>query len=288
MSKPGGIRVFDGAVAVITGGASGIGRALGEALGKRGCEVILADLQASLAEEAAVGIRASGGKAVALELDVTHYAAVERVVQETYTRCGRLDYMFNNAGIGIGGELRDLEVRDWEKIIDVNFRGVVYGVQAAYPMMVRQGFGHIVNTASLAGLTPWGMLASYAATKHAVVGLSKSLRIEATLRGVRVSVLCPGAIRTSILDRGGRFGRFVGDPPKEGVERFWKRFRPMEPDKFARQALRQVARNEPIIIVPSSVKLIWWLDRLSPKLGIALGRSIFRIALKDFGTGHQG
>jgi NADP-dependent 3-hydroxy acid dehydrogenase YdfG len=105
---------------------------------------------------------------------------------------GRIDYLFNNAGIGIGGEVDSFTLHDWSDIIDVNLRGVVHGIQAVYPIMIRQRCGHIVNTASMAALITTVGQAGYTATKHAVVGLSKALRVEAEHHGVQVSVLCPG------------------------------------------------------------------------------------------------
>jgi NAD(P)-dependent dehydrogenase (short-subunit alcohol dehydrogenase family) len=265
------IRTYQGAVAIITGGASGIGKALGEALAARGAEVVLADRQIELAEKVAAGIREEGGSATAAEVDVTDFSAIERVVQDTLTGYGRLDYFFNNAGIGIGGEARLYQIDDWYPVLDVNLKGVVHGIQAAYPVMMEQRFGHIINTASMAGLMPSPGIVSYSATKHAVVGLSTSLRIEAEDFGIRVSVVCPGAIDTPILV-GGKYGRML-DPidPKIQRER-WQRLRPMPADRFAQKVLRAVAKNKPIIIVPSWWKVFWWLNRLSPSLGLYVAR----------------
>ena len=122
---------------------------------------------------------------------------------------GRLDLMFNNAGITWGGDTELLTLDQWNAIIDVNIRGVVHGVAAAYPLMVRQGHGHIVNTASMAGLAAAGQITSYVMTKHAVVGLSLALRSEAAGRGVGVLAVCPTAVETPILDKGA-IGGFVG------------------------------------------------------------------------------
>ncbi len=173
------IRVFDGTTAIVNGGASGIGRALAEELAKRGSEVVLADLQIELAEKVASEIHAVGGKAQAVGIDVVDFSAMERLIQDTVKRTGRLDYVFNNAGIGIGGSVEHYGIEDWHQILDVNLRGVINGVHAAYKVMIVQGFGHIVNTASLAGLMPSPGQVAYATTKHGVVGLSKSLRAEA-------------------------------------------------------------------------------------------------------------
>jgi NAD(P)-dependent dehydrogenase (short-subunit alcohol dehydrogenase family) len=272
--KP-GLRTYSGAVAIVTGGASGIGRALAEALAQRGAEVVLADRQTDLAEQVAAKIRGSGGSAAVADLDVTDFAAVDRLVQQIRERRGRLDYFFNNAGIGIGGEVREYSIDDWNRVFAVNLHGVANGIQAAYPVMLRQGFGHIINTASMAGLMPSPWTVSYAATKHAVVGLTTSLRIEAAPAGVRVSVLCPGVIRTPIL-QGGKFGKMLPSLEPAIREQRWERFRPMDPGLFARKALRAIARNEAIIVIPAWWKLIWWLNRLSPTLGLAFGHTLHR------------
>ena len=270
------IRIFDGATAIVTGGASGIGRALAEELARRGCEVFLADLQIDLAEEVASDIQVSGGKAKAVKIDVTDFPAMEQLVQETVKRTGRLDYIFNNAGIVIGGYVSQYSIEDWNQIVDVNLRGVINGIQAAYKTMIAQGFGHIINTASMAGLMPGPGNVAYTTTKHAVVGLSKSLRAEAAQMGVRVSVLCPGVVRTPILEGGGKYGKMLIDIPPEQVRQLWEKLKPMSPNLFAEKVLKSVAKNKAIIIVPSWWKVYWWINRLSPSLGMFHLKSVFR------------
>ena len=271
------LRIFDGAVAIMTGGASGIGRALSEALGRRGASVVLADRQVTLAQEVAAGIQERGGKASAVELDVTDFTAVDQLVRATVQAQGRLDYMFNNAGIAIGGEARLCRIEDWASVLNVNLHGVVNGVQAAYPVMLGQGYGHIVNTASMAGLLPMPMAVSYATAKHAVVGLSKSLRVEAAQYGVRISALCPGVIRTPIL-HGGKYGKQLQPVAPEVQEKFMQQYRPMDPSLFAERVLDALARNKPIIIVPGWWRLLWWIGRLSPGLEAYLVQQSYRSA----------
>lgn len=270
------LRTFGGAVALVTGAASGIGRAISEALASRGAHVVLADIDD--AEPVARQIGDRGGRASARHLDVTRFADVQQLVGRTVQELGRLDYVFNNAGIGVAGEIADYTMDSWERIVGVNLMGVVHGVQAAYPVMLRQGFGHIVNTASMAGLTYSAGMASYATTKHAVVALSQALRAEAQSRGVRVSVLCPGVIRTPLL-LGGRHGIFVGSMSEAGqralFQEFFERFRPMAPAVFAEKVLDQLARNKSIIIVPGWWRIFWWLARLSPALSLLLARKTF-------------
>lgn len=282
-SSDGGLRTFRGAVAIVTGGASGIGRAIGEDLAQRGADVVLADLQAEVAEQVAEGIRRSGGSATAVDLDVTRFEAVEALVEKTVNRAGRVDYMFNNAGIAIGGETSSYRIDDWRKVLDVNLNGVVHGVQAVYPLMIRQGFGHIVNTASVAGLLPMPLGVSYATTKHAVVGLSKSLRVEAERRGVRVSVMCPGVIRTPILT-GGVHGRLQFPMTKELALAMWERLRPIEPQVFAKAALNAVARNKQVIVIPRWYGAICTVFRLSPSLELAFSRKSFADTVRSYET----
>lgn len=258
---------FDGKVAVITGGASGIGAALAKGLARHGAEVVLADRQLALAEQVAETIRRAGGRAVARELDVRDMEAFSRLVDETEARSGGVDFLFNNAGIGVGGEMHTYSPRDWDDVFDVNLRGVAYGVQAVYSHMIQRGSGHIVNTASMAGLVGAPGAGSYVAAKHAVVGLSKALRTEAKLHGVRVSVVCPGAIATPILT-GGKYGRMnaLGLSDAKILE-MWALMRPMDVDVFAEKVLRAVAKNEGIIVVPAWWKAFWLLERVSPALG---------------------
>lgn len=276
------LRVFNGAVAMVTGGASGIGRALAVELARRGAEVVLADLQEEAVGAAAAEIRSTGAEATASVLDVADFEAVQNLVRVTMARTGRLDFLFNNAGIGIGGEVRDYTLEDWNRLIDVNLRGVVHGVQAAYGYMAGQGFGHMVNTASIAGLVPTPFETGYGMTKHAVVGLSQSLRIEAVDHGVRVSVLCPGVIRTPILD-GGRYGRIVAEIPREKTMAIWERLRPMDPNLFAGKVLDQVVANRAIIIVPGWWKIFWWIHRFSPALGMRLVGKSYRDMKRELG-----
>lgn len=163
---------YDGKVAVITGGASGIGAAIGHALAEFGCTVILADVQIELAETTADKIRKLGGKAHSLTLDVRDVAAYEQTLKQVVKDHGQLDFLFNNAGIVVFAEAVDHTNQDWQNVIDINLRGVVNGVQCAYPIMREQGFGHIINTASLAGLVPVPWQIAYVATKSAVVAIT--------------------------------------------------------------------------------------------------------------------
>ena len=265
------LRTFAGGVALLTGGASGIGAALGRELATRGAVVVLADRDGQEAKAEAAHIAAVGGRAEAATLDVRDAPAVAALVADVFGRHGRLDYLFGNAGIAVGGEQLDLRLEDWRDAVEVNLMGVVHGVQAAWPRMLGQGFGHVVNTASMAAFLPTAMAAPYGATKSAVFALSRALRLEGAPRGVRVSVLCPGVVRTPILD-GGRHGRLRNFIPKGTLTALNERLRPMDADAFARRALDDVARNRSVIIYPAAWRLLPLVSRMAPWLLDALLR----------------
>ncbi len=267
-------------VAVVTGGASGIGAALGEALARRGCVVLLADTDADGVHRAAERISRIGpGRVVGRVVDVRDPEQLSEAVQCAVADYGRLDLLFNNAGIAIGGYTHELSLAHWQRAIDVDLYGVIHGVRAAYPIMLRQGYGHIVNTASLAGVVPAPALLPYATAKFGVVGLSLGLRAEAARRGVRVSVVLPGVIDTPILGR----KQEPGLPMTPSMERMdptsftlhMSGSRVLYPaDRFARHVLRGVAANKAIIVAPATVRSLWRLSRLFPGLveGMAIRR----------------
>lgn len=266
-----GLRSFEGAVALVTGGASGIGAALGRELARRGAKAVLADRDAAEAEAQAARIAAAGGRAEARMLDVRDAAAVDAAVADVFARHGRLDYLFNNAGIAVGGEAVDLRLEDWREAIEVNLMGVIHGVQAAWPRLAAQGFGHVVNTASMAAFLPTALAAPYGTTKSAVLGLSLALRLEGEPRGLRVSALCPGVIRTAILD-GGRHGRLRNFIPAATLAAMNERLRPMDADLFARRALDDVRRNKDVIVHPRGWRMLRLLQSTCPWLVRALSR----------------
>jgi NAD(P)-dependent dehydrogenase (short-subunit alcohol dehydrogenase family) len=268
-------RVYRGANAIVTGGASGIGRALGERLAVLGAHVTIVDFRSDLAERVAAGIRAAGGSAQSEFLDITEFQATEELYQRIAARTGRLDYVFNNAGIWMMGDANAFSLDDWNRLIDVNLRGTIHGTKAAYDIMIKQKSGHIINTSSVAGLTPDPGCTAYATTKHAIVGLCKSLRIEASRHGVKVSVLCPGVVETPLLVGGGTFGKVIDDVKSEKMRQMWKRMRPMPVDAFASRALHDIAKNKPVIVWPVRGKLFWWIDRLSPSLCIRMARDMY-------------
>ena len=193
-----------GRVAVVTGAASGIGRALAEEFAAAGSAVVVADIDGAEAEVVASGIQATGGEAAAVTVDVSGAAAVDGLAATTLERFGRVDVLCNNAGVSTFNLLRDQTLDDWRWVFDVNVWGVVHGLQSFVPVMRRQGTpAHIVNTASMAGLLSGVVfIGPYAATKVAVVSISETLAQELALDGVPigVSVLCPSSVDTRVME----------------------------------------------------------------------------------------
>jgi NAD(P)-dependent dehydrogenase (short-subunit alcohol dehydrogenase family) len=265
--------MFAGKVAVITGGGSGIGAGMAAELRRQGATVVTADVR--------------GGD---VELDVRDRAAVEATLERVITEHGRLDLLFNNAGISMGGETHRMDPSYFDRIIDVNLRGVVNGVMAAYPRMVEQGHGHIVNTASMAGLAGAPLVAAYSMTKHAVVGLTTSLRPEAALHGVKVSALCPGTVDTPILDSAPP-PDLPAQPPETLTGRQFLavlKQKPISPQQFAGPALRGVAKNKALIIVPTIGTPMWWFVRLTPGGYERISRYGVRRVLRHLEAGTGG
>lgn len=271
-------RHFERKVALVTGAASGIGKALASELVDRGAMVVVSDIDGpavvAVAEELerrAGGNIASPTRAIPAVLDVTDADAVAELVARTAREHGGIDLIFNNAGIGVGGDVKDLSTAHWQRVLDVNLWSVINGVAAAYPLMISQGRGQIVNTASLSGLLPSPLLVPYSTSKHAVVGLSVGLRMEAAKYGVRVNVVCPGVIDTPLLDKSNPSDLPAADSPNIRAMLTQLLGTPYPAASLASDVLDGVAVNRAIIVAPAHARRAWAIYRASPRLLIDQG-----------------
>ncbi len=189
-----------GKVVVITGASSGLGEATARLLSAEGATVVLGARRVERLKSLADELTANGGKALAVATDVTHCDQVKRLVDAAVQKFGRIDVMINNAGLMPHSPLERLKIDDWDRTIDVNIKGVLYGIAAALPYMKQQKAGHIINVSSVAGhkVSPNG--AVYCATKHAVRALSEGLRTEVKPYNIRTTIISPGAVATELPD----------------------------------------------------------------------------------------
>lgn len=218
-----------GSVAVVTGASSGIGAAVAEVLAADGAAVVLVARRKERLQALADRIRSAGGDADVAPTDVTRRAEVEAMVAGTVERRGRVDILVNNAGVMPLAPLADARVDQWERMIDVNLKGVLYGLGAVLPIMVRQGSGHVVNIGSVAGRRPFPGGSVYAATKFAMRALSWGMHLElGAEHGIRVTDIQPGVVATELFDH------IEDDDIRTGFKQGWEGRRPLQPEDVAR------------------------------------------------------
>jgi NAD(P)-dependent dehydrogenase (short-subunit alcohol dehydrogenase family) len=194
------VKRFDGKVALVTGGASGIGRACVLAFAREGAKAVVVDLNSELGEETVAAVKNASGDAIFLQVDVSDPQAVEQMVADTVKAFGSLDIAVNNAGIG--GELNptgEYSIDGWQKVIDINLNGVFYCMRYEIPQMVKQGGGAIVNMASILGAVGFATASAYVAAKHGVLGLTKAAALEYAAKGIRINSIGPAFINTPMV-----------------------------------------------------------------------------------------
>lgn len=248
------MHTYQQATAIITGAASGIGRALAGHLLHRGARVMLADCDDAGLAETAQTFSMHGDRVCTFRVDVTDAASVAAMVREAHAAWDRIDYLFNNAGIGGSLAIEGATLEHWHRIVDINLWGVVHGVQAVLPHMLARRSGHIVNTASISGLLPFPGQALYNTTKYAVVGLSETLRHELRDDGVRVTVVCPGPVTSGIWGVPILGARGEARPPDGAVSAI----------EAADFILAGVARGEGIVAFPALHRWLWRWQRWLP------------------------
>jgi len=204
---------LDGAAAVLTGAGSGIGRATALALAARGARVVVSDLDAARAEETAAMVVANGGEAVASRVDVARQDDLEALRDRAIERFGRVDIVFNNVGVLAMGAPESLPLEAWQRVLDLNLLSVARSNLVFLPLLLAQGRGHVVNTASASGLLAYGFdRLPYVASKHAVVGVTEALAIYLGPKGVGVTCVCPSGVATNIVEQITVYGNGSSSP----------------------------------------------------------------------------
>ncbi|MGH2906252.1 MAG: SDR family NAD(P)-dependent oxidoreductase [Solirubrobacterales bacterium] len=266
-----GKQQFAGSSALVTGAASGIGREIALQMAGHGAFVLVTDVAPGI-DVVVSEIVAAGGRAEARRVDVSRREDLQGAVDQIVAEHGRIDYIFNNAGVAIFGEFEVVTLDDWDKIIDVNLKGVAYGSKIAYDQMVEQGSGHIVSTASVAGLIPVPLQAHYVATKHAIVGMHKTLELEAAGRGVKTTVFCPAFVETGMIENNTLRGTLEGTDARKLMP-----LKPLGADKAVARLLDGVAAGKPIVITPFYGRLGWWFERFS----LPLSQRFHKLSLRE-------
>jgi NAD(P)-dependent dehydrogenase (short-subunit alcohol dehydrogenase family) len=253
---------FRGKTAFITGGASGIGLGMARAFGRTGMDVVVADIDKKAAVAAVAQLAEQQIRAVPVYCDVSERGSVRAAALEAVAAFGKVHIVCNNAGVAVGGPIGAVGERDWDWIIDVNLKGVVYGTETFTPLIVSHGEGgHIINTASMAGMLSPPGLEPYSATKFAVVALSEGWLLQLAPLGIGVSVLCPGFVRTRIHESGrGRQDRYGGqgevDPGVAATREAAAQqvLSGIDPDIVGERALEAVKAGEPYIFTHPNMK----------------------------------
>jgi 3-oxoacyl-[acyl-carrier protein] reductase len=194
------MRRLNGKVAVVTGSSSGIGKAIALRFGTEGAKVVVSARRLKLCEQTAAEIKMKGGEAWAFQTDVSVERDVERMIEETVQRYGRLDILVNNAGIVSGGGVAETATKSFDEVINVNLRGTFFCCREGFKQMKKQGGGVILNISSVAGVQAWAGTGIYSASKHGVMALTKALADEGRAHHIKVSAICPGAVADDLVD----------------------------------------------------------------------------------------
>lgn len=243
----------------ITGGASGLGRALAEAYARDGAKVCIGDINAERCAETLAALKALGAEAHALPCNVTDEADLVAAAAWLKQSWGGVDLVFNNAGVADAGGIDEMPIADWQWMIDINLLGVVRGCKAFVPMLKSQGSGHLINTASMAGLIHPPMMSAYNATKAAVVALSETLQAELHPQGIKVSVVCPAFFRTNLAESVRTANADMARLTSKLINKS-----PIGADEIAAMVKAGVARGDFHVLTHAKERRIWLFKRAVP------------------------
>lgn len=270
-----GIKDFKNKVVVITGAGSGIGRATAIAFARQEAILVIADKDEQRLKAVQNEIEDIGSRAIIKQLDVSDKTQVQELAHSVIQEFGRVDILHNNAGVSVGGKIEDSSLEDWEWLLNINLWGVIYGIYYFLPYMIKQKYGHIINTSSVLGLAATPATGIYSTAKFAIVGLGEALRPELNRYGIGVTTVCPGIINTRIVLDGRIKTDVYSKSKKENVISFFQNHG-KPPEAVAKAILKGIKRNKAIVTVGLEATVSWYLKRISPSFYNALMKFLAR------------
>jgi len=255
---------LQGQVAAVTGAGSGMGRALARRLAQAGCHVAISDVDADGLSETAAELKPYGVDVQATSVDVADRAAVEAWAAATAKHFSRVNFVFNNAGVSVTGNVEVLGIKDFEWLMNINFWGVVHGTQAFLPYLRAANHGHVVNTASIFGVIAVPTQSAYNASKFAVRGFTEALRQELSDSHIGVSCVCPGGVKTNIVKRSRYVPQDNAAPTLETMAASFEELAGLTPDQAADIIVQGMLKNKARILVGRDAQIIALLHRLLP------------------------
>lgn len=258
------MRDFRNKLVLVTGASSGIGEALALAFAREGARLILTARDAARLDAVRARCVQLGAQARVIAAEVTDAAQMQALADDVHAREGEVDVLVNNAGVVMGGLCWEVEPADWQRLHEINVMGVVHGIRAFVPRMIARGNGgHVVNMASVSGLVGAPGMATYSATKFAVVGLSESLRNELHRHRIGVSVICPGFVKTPIQSKVKLVGTIDTPQGRARVDRDFARAS-LKPEQVAERTLQAIRRNEPVAAIGREALMVRTFRRWAP------------------------
>ncbi len=267
------MRTLEDKTALVTGAGSGIGKATALALAQAGARLLLCDIDADRLAEVEAELPA-GRCVLAAVVDVSDRNAMQALADQVHREVGALDVLVNNAGVGLAGGVCDTSIEDWEWVLSINLWGVIYGCRLFVPPMVERGSGHVVNISSLLGYFGQPGAIGYVTSKFAVFGLSESMRNELAPTGVGVSTICPGIVRTNII-QDTRFATDDSDAQREAVDEMYVK-RNYGPEKVAKAVVKAIRGNKSVVPVTPESWALYGLKRAFPAVTGPVGRWLMR------------
>lgn len=261
---------------IITGAGSGIGRALAHEFAKKQWNIVIAEINDIRAKETADQVKNLGGKAIVVHCDVTNPADIDKVLETVTKELGGVDIMINNAGVSAGGYMERISIEDWNWILDINLKSVIYGCRAVIPLFKKQQSGYIINVASYAGMACLPEMSSYNVAKAGVIALSETIRTELSLLGIGVSVVCPSFIKTNLMDQ----FRSPDARQRNLAQGFFNKSI-MSVEAVARCIIRSISGNKMYILPQIDAKYMWWSKRHTPRLYLKASAFIYKKGLVE-------